>query len=69
LGLKEDEINDLCLFREDWWPLINYDALLDPWNNKVNWANIPFSHALLFLIRALIEKLNGRNIVILLPTN
>jgi hypothetical protein len=27
LDLKEEEVFDICLYREDWRPKINYDAL------------------------------------------
>jgi hypothetical protein len=46
---------------------INYDALEEEWSHKLNWGYIPFSHVTAFLIKALIEFLEGKNVVLLLP--
>ncbi len=69
--LNKSEVNvfDICLFREKWMKGYFYDALTTEWSFRSNWANIPFSHALPFLIKALIEFLKGKEIVLLMPTN
>ncbi len=55
--------------KEDWRQGFNFDAVKENWSHKVNWANVPFSHTKLFLYKALIEFLKGKNIILLLPKN
>ena len=45
----------------------NYDALTSRWSKKYNWANPPLLHSNSFLIKALIEFLEGKNVVLLIP--
>ena len=68
-NLQDDEIFDLCLLKEDWRQGFNFDALKENWSHKVNYANVPFSQTKLFLYKALIEFLKGKNIILLLPKN
>ena len=65
--LTEEEVFDVCLFMEHWKNGINYDALSEEWSYKLNWGNIPYSHVTAFLIKAIIEFLKGKNIVLMLP--
>lgn len=59
---------DICIFNENWRMGNYYDALLEDWNQKMNWGNIPFSYSVFFLIKANIEFLKGKNIVLYIPT-
>jgi hypothetical protein len=43
------------LFREELKKHFNINALEDEWSHNINWANIPFSHANPFSLKALIE--------------
>ena len=68
VGLTEEDAFDLCFYREGWRPKINFDALEEAYSNRLNWGKIPFSSVLLYLIKATIEFLKGKNIVLLLST-
>jgi hypothetical protein len=46
-----------------------YDALEEDWSEKLKWGNIALSHVLLYLIKALIEFIEGKNIIFLLQKN
>ncbi len=69
INKSENQIFDLCLFQEGWNAEYYFDALFTEWPLRMNWANIPFSHALPFLIKAFIEYLKGKEVVLIMPTN
>ena len=63
------EIFEICIYRKYWKNGINWDALSEKWSDNLNWGNIPISHVRVFLIKALIEFLKGKNVNLLLTTN
>jgi hypothetical protein len=69
LRALEKDLYDICLYRELWKRGYYNDTLDEEWSYKLKWGNITFSHVALFLIKALIEFIKGKNIVLLLPTD
>lgn len=46
----ENEVYDLVMYRPNWRNGYFFDALKEVWSHKLNWANVPFSHPLLFVM-------------------
>jgi hypothetical protein len=57
------------MYREQWRKGYNFNALSEEWSEKLNWGNIPFYHAVLFLIKVLIDFIKGKDIVLFMPAN